>query len=120
MNEEKIEKMTVLEEFIANNNIDTTSNILEYSKGVGCSYNEILYIIHAILLPKEKFRDALFHYEGLILDKNKENFINELSKKYNTPPQVIIKRLKEVKAIIEYQQAQIQKQTQIKIRKRKK
>lgn len=114
-----IERMIILENFITDNNIDKTSNVIEYSKGVGCSYEETIYVIHAILLPKTKFKNTLAKYENLPLDK-REKLINELSKEHNTSPQIIIKRLKEIKAITEYQEVQIQKQTQINTRKRKK
>ena len=111
-----IERMIYLENYIKENE----NNIMTFNEFIKTISNfteeERTYIITAKLLPKTDFTEVIAYYDGqkFPIQVDEITFINNLSKKYSIDKNTVIKRIRQVRMINNFEKSSI------KAKKRKK
>lgn len=95
-----LEKMAYLELWLKNNDLTFRpfNEVVEILKK-DFSYEEMLYLLEAYLMPFEEVNDLIKLYDTKKPKMDEIKFINDLGKSYNALPKTVISRIKHVRGV---------------------
>lgn len=95
-----LEKMAYLELWLKNNDLTFRpfNEVVEILKK-DFSYEEMLYLLEAYLMPFEEVNDLIKLYDTEKPKMDEIKFINDLGKSYNALPKTVISRIKHVRGV---------------------
>lgn len=95
-----LEKMAYLELWLKNNDLTFRpfNEVVEILKE-NFSYEEMLYLLEAYLMPFEEVNDLIKLYDTKKPKMDEIKFINDLGKSYNALPKTVISRIKHVRGV---------------------
>lgn len=95
-----LEKMAYLELWLKNNDLTFRpfNEVVEILKK-DFSYEEMLYLLEAYLMPFEEVNDLIKLYDIKKPKMDEIKFINDLGKSYNALPKTVISRIKHVRGV---------------------